>query len=343
MIHQWRHGHVTVNKSTDWFLTVKLYRHFQTLWDSLRFFSVRFRLLSSHRTVDGHPPPLGTLVHIFSDSLATLRSCWNWKLIDDVDPLWKINKNRLNNHSNLIALLWWSSLHSFRGLSSYRRISPYRPNRVDLLEILFFSTFYSFFFPYSLSMAFYLVLFCLHLSFIELQFDYLFWIVSICVWLSFIELQICCLLSRLYFIARLLLSIFIGWSSYKSFVIIIIHSFGILLVNFITCYDRILILSLSLLVAFTEKNVKRYVDTVKAENWNGIIFRLIEHDICLWNGSSSSSSPSSSSCPSSLLFLNAAVISFCFLRQTIAANWKVILPISVILLAPFDCSFSSSF
>ena len=101
--------------------------------------------------------------------------------------------------------------------------------------------------------------------------------------------------------------------------------------------------SLSLLVAFTEKNVKRYVDTVKAENWNGIIFRLIEHDICLWNGSSSSSSPSSSSCPSSLLFLNAAVISFCFLRQTIAANWKVILPISVILLAPFDCSFSSSF
>ena len=51
--------------------------------------------------------------------------------------------------------------------------------------------------------------------------------------------------------------------------------------NFITCYDRILILSLSLLVAFTEKNVKRYVDTVKAENWNGIIFRLIEHDICL--------------------------------------------------------------
>ena len=35
-------------------------------------------------------------------------------------------------------------MHSFRGLSSYRRVSPYRPNRVDLLEILFHFFFFFF-------------------------------------------------------------------------------------------------------------------------------------------------------------------------------------------------------
>ena len=59
--------------------------------------------------------------------------------------------------------------------------------------------------------------------------------------------------------------------------------------------------------------VRRYVDTRKAENSNGIVFRLIEQGICLRNARL-------------LLFQNAAAaaaaVAFHFLWQTMAADWK---------------------